>query len=125
MNSIQLLIIILALLFLFVIISGVIISKSGKPYKNLILVLHKLFSLAFLLLAAFIVYAYYKAFDFKIIFNTILIITGSLTLIATFGTGGKLTVGEEISKKLQIGHKVTSLCSLLILGFLFYRFYMI
>lgn len=124
MNSLHLLIIISALLFLFIILSGVIIGKSGKPYKTTILALHKLASLAFLLLVGFIIYAYNNSFGL-LKSDIIIIITGGISLIATFGTGGKLTVGEEVPKKLQIGHKMTSLISLLLIGFLFYRFFII
>ena len=83
------------ILFLLTLISGVILSRSGRPLNIGLVTIHKLIAVGTVVLVGMAVYQLYKTADGKVIIEmSFMIITGILflTLIAT----GALLTREEM-----------------------------
>lgn len=81
----------IGLLFLFILISGFWVSRSGKPYNSLIFNVHKLIGLAAGIFLIRIVYLTNQAAPFNVAQWTSIAITVSLFLI-TVAAGGLLSI---------------------------------
>ena len=81
----------IGLLFLFILISGFWVSRSGKPYNSLIFNIHKLIGLAAGIFLIRIVYLTNQAAPFNVAQWTSIAITVSLFLI-TVAAGGLLSI---------------------------------
>jgi hypothetical protein len=82
------------ILFLLTLISGVILSRSGRPLNIGLVTIHKLIAVGTVVLVGMAVYQLYKTADGKVIIEmSFMIITGILFL-ALIATGALLTREE-------------------------------
>ena len=108
-------IVITAVLFLAMIISGVVLSKTGRPLNNLLFTIHKLVVIAAIIFMIYTVYLLQKNLELHSL-ELILIITTGLLLLITFVTGALLSFEKLVSEALQVIHKVTPFVTLVALA---------
>jgi len=109
----------LAVLFIAVIITGVFLAKSGKPYNSILFNVHKLISLATVVLGGIWVYNIYRAAGTGTGILALVILT-ALLFIILFVTGGMLNLEKSYHNVLTIIHKAASPLSLIATVILFY-----
>jgi len=113
--------IVTGILFLLTIISGVWLSKTGKPYKMGIVTAHKLISIATLVVAALAVFQIQKGIALNAV-SIILICVSALLFIALIVSGGMLTRPDtEPLQPVLFLHKVLPVITLLVSAFTFYH----
>lgn len=103
--------IISGILLLLVFISGIWIKKQGKPYSNLLFTIHKLATLAIIvlvILAIRVVYQQTGLTDFQVI----LTIGTGILLLAAMISGGIISARESVKNSLQFSHKILPLLTL-------------
>jgi hypothetical protein len=93
-------------LFLFVLLSGVWLSRSGKPYNAIILTIHKLISLAAGALFAIAVYQTNQVATLSAPELTAALVTG-LVFLATVITGGLLSTDKSMPAAILTAHQIT------------------
>lgn len=101
------------ILFLLTLISGVILSRSGRPFSIGLITIHKLIALGTMVLIGMAVYQLYKTADGKVIIEmSVMIITGILFL-SLIATGALLTREEMQLPEVVIRiHQVAPLLAL-------------
>ena len=112
MESTTTLSIITAALTLLMILSGIMLRKSGEPYKTVIFTLHKLSVIATIIFVVLIYIQHFKLFYFEG-FGLILLILSDLTFIISFFIGALLSFEKIASYKLKIVHRILSWLTLL------------
>ena len=123
MNTLQLRLIIIGILFLFIIISGIWLSKLGRPLNNAIFSIHKLIAIACIILTVVTLLGFYKNADLIEYENIFLIISSSLLLIS-FITGGLLSFDKFGIPAIILIHKISPiLLTISILFTLYIRLY--
>lgn len=102
-----------SLAFLLTLLSGVWLSRSGKPLKAGIFNLHKLIALAAVVLAATQVYGVLKSTttDPAII---ALLIVAALCIVALFATGALMSIDKPGYSRLLFVHRLAIVLSLLL-----------
>lgn len=95
------------LLFLFVFLSGVWLSNSGKPLNVIILTIHKLIGLATAIFIAVTVYRVNQEAKLSTVALTASVITG-LLFLSTIISGGLLSTGKPMAEVISAVHKVGS-----------------
>lgn len=101
------------ILIVLVAVSGVWLSRFGKPYNVAFFTLHKVLALAAVILIATLFFDLYKAYRHT---GPILLLTVSATLsaIALFATGAFLSIGKipiNLLKPVHIIASIVFLCS--------------
>ncbi|GAB4538764.1 MAG: hypothetical protein Kow0063_26910 [Anaerolineae bacterium] len=112
MNTIATKLVVAGILFLFALISGVIISHSGRPLNVGLVTIHKLIAVATVVLIGMAVNQLYKTGDGRMIIGlSVIVITGVLflTLIAT---GALLTRDIQLPEAILKVHQVAPLLAL-------------
>jgi hypothetical protein len=101
------------ILFLLTLISGVILSRSGRPFSIGLITIHKLIALGTMVFIGMAVYQLYKIADRNVIIETsVMIITGILFL-SLVATGALLTREEMQLPEVVIRiHQVAPLLAL-------------
>jgi hypothetical protein len=112
MSFIQLRIIGISSFFLFIFISGVWLSRSGRPLNVVILAIHKLLSLLVVVFIAVTIYQINQEVKIGTIELSASVVTGLLFLF-TFISGGLLSTGKPVQAAVLAIHKVTPLLTLL------------
>ncbi len=112
--------IVTGILFLLTIISGVWLSKTGKPYKMGIVTVHKLISIATLVVAALAVFQIQKGIALNAM-SVVLICVSAIFFIALIVSGGILTRPDtESLQPVLFLHKALPMITLLVSAFTFY-----
>jgi len=94
--------------FIFILISGFILSKIGKPYNPLFFNIHKLISLGVLIYAIVITVQIFKCAEvYNPVYYILLIII--LLSIAAFITGGILSAKDNAKEIILTIHRIVSL----------------
>jgi hypothetical protein len=93
------------LLFLFVFLSGVWLSNSGKPLNVIILTIHKLIGLATAIFIAVTIYQVNQEAKLSTAALAASVITG-LLFLSTIISGGLLSTGEPMADAISAVHKV-------------------
>ncbi len=106
MSGIQLRVVSAGLFFLFVFLSGFWLRRSGKPYNGIILTIHKLISLAAVVLLATTIYQINQATALSAIELSASVVTGLLFLGAII-TGGLLSTDKPMPTAIQRLHQIT------------------
>jgi len=94
------------------ILSGVMLRKSGEPYKTGIFTLHKLSVVATIFFVVLIYIQHFKLLYFEG-FGLSLFVFSGLVFIITFITGALLSFEKIASYKLKIVHRVLSWLTIL------------
>ena len=111
----------IGLLFLLMILSGIWLTKTGKPYNPVLFNVHKILSLAAVVLAGIQAYALFRQVDTGSLEATLLILAAALFLVLIV-SGGLLNEDFRIHDLLRIVHRITPVLAIAITGVLFYLF---
>ncbi len=109
----------IGLLFLFIFISGFWLSRLGRPYSGLILTLHKLLSLAALILLVIIIYKVHQTTHLEALAVMMSLICG-LFFVGTIVTGGLLSTGRSAAPLTLTLHQIAPFLTLLFAGVTLY-----
>ena len=96
-------------LFLFMLLSGVWLSNSGKPYSTLIFTIHKLIALAAIIATAVIINYLHKTADLRLSVEFSAIIVTGLLFLSLLISGALLSIGKPARELALILHKVIPL----------------
>jgi hypothetical protein len=114
MNAIGSKPIIAGALFLFTLISGVIVSRSGRPFSVGLVTLHKLIAVATVVLIGIAVNQLYRTAGGKVFLQVSVMIISGILFLALIATGALLTREEmQLPKVVLRIHQVAPLLSLL------------
>jgi hypothetical protein len=109
----------LGILVIAIIVSGVLLAKSGKPYNPVLFNVHKLISLAAVVLGGIWVYNLYGSPHSGNLLIT-LIVVAALLYIVLFVTGGMLNVEKPFEDTLRVIHKYTPAVAVIFTVVIFY-----
>jgi hypothetical protein len=100
------------LFFVFVFLSGIWLSRSGKPLNGIILTVHKLISLAAVVFLAITIYQLNQASDL----SALGLIAGAVTGLFFLGaiiTGGLLSTGKPMPSAILTAHQAVPFLTVL------------
>ena len=100
-----------SIIFIVTVISGIWLSKLGKPYKPLVFNIHKFIALAFIIYAILISRGIYKTIQMNPLLWILLILSGIFILLALI-SGGILSAKEELLNSISLTHKLSSTLAL-------------
>jgi len=109
----------LGFLFLLIIISGIWLAKTGRPYQPAMFNVHKLVSLATIALTGIVLYGILKTTQGSSVVFVLLMIA-VLFLLALIVTGGMLNLEKPYYNALRTIHRIVSPLSILILTGIFW-----
>ena len=109
----------LGLLFLLIIISGIWLTKTGRPYQNIVFNVHKLISLLTVVLGAIMVYNLQKGLEISALATSLMILAGIMFIILIV-TGGLLNLEKPFYDTLRIIHRILSPLSIILTIIVFY-----
>ena len=114
MNTITGKLVVAGILFLFTLISGVIVSHSSRPLNIGLVTLHKLIAVGTAVLVGMAVNQLYKTVDGKVFIEIGLMVISALLLLALIATGALLTREEMQLPEFVLNiHKVAPLLALI------------
>jgi hypothetical protein len=93
--------------FFLILLSGIWLSRTGKPLNVVILTIHKLISLATLVFLALTIYQMSQT----AVFETVELAAGAFTalfFLATIATGGLLSTEKPLPAAILTTHKLTA-----------------
>ena len=96
-------------LFLFMLLSGVWLSNSGKPYSTLIFTIHKLIALAAIIATAVIINYLHKTADLRLSVEFSAIIVTGLLFLSLLISGALLSIGRPATSMILTIHRVAPL----------------
>ena len=120
MKTLESKLIVSGILFLLMIITGVILSRSGKPYGTGLVTLHKLFSIAALVVVILAFVQQMKAAPNPL--WTLMAILGGVLFVAAIASGALLTGEKTMPDWISLVHKLSTPAIILVIGFTFYKF---
>jgi hypothetical protein len=92
--------------FLFIFLSGLWLSHSGKPLNGIILTIHKLISLAAVVFLVMTIYQINQAATLSAIGLAAGVVTG-LFFLGTIMAGGLLSIGKPMPAAILTMHQIT------------------
>lgn len=105
MGATQLRVIGTGLFFLFILLSGFWLSRSGKPYSAILFNIHKLIGLAALVFLLITIYQINQAATLSAIELTAGVVTG-LFFLSTIISGGLVSIDKPIPAAISMMHKL-------------------
>ena len=112
MGTIQSSVVGAGLFFLFIFLSGIWLSRSGKPLNGIVLTIHKLISLAAVVFLAITIYQVNQAADL----SALGLIAGAVTGLFFLGaiiTGGLLSTGKPMPAAILAAHQAAPFLAVL------------
>lgn len=106
MRTIESKIIIAGIFFIGIILSGIWLSKTGKPYHVGIFSLHKLVSITTIILIGKVVFNLQKEMTLQTIELVLILLTG-VFFIAIIVTGAIQSINESVNGIIPVIHKIT------------------
>ena len=103
--------IIIGLLFIVSVLSGINISKSGKPYNVPVFTIHKIAGLAAIVLIAIAIYKIQEPIELKILELGAIVFTG-IFLVSVFISGVLLSINKTVNELILTIHKITWILSM-------------
>lgn len=94
--------------FLLMILSGIWLSRKGKPYNLILFNIHKMISLGAILMTTLALLFYSRDYALSSINITLIICTAILFIILLL-TGGLLNIKKEMPRFVLITHRITPL----------------
>ena len=114
MDTITSKLVVAGILFLFTLISGVILHHSSRPLNIGLVTLHKLIAVGTAVLVGMTINQLYKSVDGKVLIEIGLMVISALLLLALIATGAFLTREEmQLPEFVLNTHKVAPLLALL------------
>jgi hypothetical protein len=111
------------ILFLLTLISGVIVSHSGRPLGVGLVTLHKLIAVGTIIITGMVVYQLYKTTDGKLFVELGTIVIAAILFLALIATGALLTREEMQLPELVL--KIHQVAPLLALAFSTFSVYLL
>jgi len=108
MKSIELRIISCGILLLISIISGIWLSKLGRPLNTAVFTIHKLISILVIILMVVVIYNYQKTITIEKTEWIFIIITGFIFLITVL-TGALLSFDKPVNNIILTLHRISSI----------------
>ena len=113
MDTITSKLIVAGMLFLFTLISGVVVSRSGRPLNIWLVTAHKLIAVGMVVLIGIAVNQLYKSSNGKLFIEMSLMVISAFLFLALIATGAFLTREEMQLPALVLNiHKVAPLLAL-------------
>ena len=112
MSTNQLRVVSAGLFYLFIFLSGIWLSRSGKPYSVIILAIHKLISLAAGVFLVMAIYQINQAAKLSAVELIAVVVTG-LFFLGTIVTGGLLSTGKPMPAAILRMHQITPFLTVL------------
>ncbi len=109
----------IGVLFLLVIISGIWLTKAGKPYNPILFNVHKLISLAGVIIAGIFVYNLLRGMEISPLMWTLVIGTG-VFFIGLIVSGGLLNLDKPFYNLLRTIHRILPAVSIIMTAVIFY-----
>jgi hypothetical protein len=109
----------LGILFLLIIISGIWLTKTGRPYQNNVFNAHKLISLLAVVLGTIMVYNLQKGMEISALTTSFMIIAAILFIVLII-TGGLLNLDKPFYDTLRITHRILSPITIILTVVVFY-----
>ena len=106
MNSMQLRVLGAGIFFVFVLLSGLVLNRSGSPYNTAVLTIHKLIALAVLIFVMVSAYRKHQAAPLEALELAVVAIT-ILLFVATIATGGILSTNKAMPAIVSRLHQIT------------------
>lgn len=106
-------------LFILVIITGIWLTREGKPYNPTLFNTHKLIALAGTLLTGILAYKLQQGIELSQFLGTLLIAAG-IMFILLIVSGGLLNLEISFSKILKWIHRIVTGMAIIITTLLFY-----
>lgn len=107
MDTITNKLIVTGILFLLTLISGVIVSRSGRPLSIMLVTIHKLIAIGTVVLLSVLFNQLYKTVDGKVFIELSLTAISAIVLLALIATGALLTREEmQLPEAVLIIHKM-------------------
>ena len=114
MDTITSKLVVAGILFLFTQISGVIVSRSGRPFSIGLVTLHKLIAVGTVVLIGMAVNQLFKTSDGKLIIEMSVMIISAIMFLALIATGALLTREEMKLPEIVLNiHKVVPMLALI------------
>lgn len=110
-------------LILITIIIGIILHKTGRPYNNFILAIHKLTTVVFVVLIIMMIITYKRNNELNA-FIIILIALVTISILGLIVSGGALSLNKNHELMLTI-HRISSFLFLSASSGVFYTFFQI
>jgi hypothetical protein len=107
------------LLFLLMIVSGIWLAKTGKPYDATPFNIHKFLSLIAVVLAGIVAYNLYRAGAFPQLVLLLMIVAAVLFLVLIV-SGGLMNTNTTAHQLLQVVHRIASGAALIVSFIVFY-----
>ena len=112
MSPTQLRVVVIGLLYLFIFLSGVWLTRSGKPYSTVVLTIHKLISLAAIVFLGVVIYRTNQVSALSAGELAAGVITG-LLFVGTIATGGLLSADKPMPAIVLWLHRTTPFLTVL------------
>ena len=120
MKTLESKLIVSGILFLLMIITGIVLSRNGKPYGTGLVTLHKLFSIAALVVVILAFAQQMKAAPNPL--WTLMAVIAGVLFIAAIASGALLTGEKAMPDWISLVHKLSTPAIILVIGFTFYKF---
>jgi len=113
MDTLTTKLIVAGFLFLFTLISGVIVSRSGRPLSIWLVTVHKLIAVGMVILIGVAISQLFKTANGKVIIEISLIVLSGILFLALIATGALLTREEMQLPEIVLNiHRVAPLLAL-------------
>ncbi len=112
MSTMQLRVVGVGLFYLFIFLSGIWLSRSGKPYNMIIFNIHKLIALAAVVFLVITMYQINGVAGLSAIELIACAVTG-LLFVGTMITGGLLSTGKSMPATILTMHQITPFLTVL------------
>lgn len=90
-----------------IIVTGVFLFKNGKPYSNALFSVHKLTTVAYIVLGVLIAIAFSKQYGLNILMH-ITIVLAALSIVGLIASGGAVSLDKQLNV-MQMVHKVSAI----------------
>lgn len=99
-------ILISSIMIILLIPAGIFIHKTGKPYNNLVFTLHKLLTIAMVIIMLFVIVNYLKVTDIPAI-QSVILGTAAISLLLLFISGGMMSL-DKLQDSMLVVHRITT-----------------
>lgn len=107
------------ILFLLMILSGMMMTRKGKPYNVFLFNVHKLLSLGALVLIVLTVISYSNEFRLTTTYLLLMILSAGIFIILLI-TGGLLNAKKETPSILLYTHRISPILLTILMIFMYY-----
>ena len=109
----------IGIVFLLIIISGIWLTKTGKPYNPVLFNVHKLISLGGVVFTGIVVYNLLREIEIRPLIWALVILTG-VFFIVLIVTGGLLNLDKPFYNLLRTIHRILPAVFVILTAVIFY-----